>query len=233
MPSLRRTASSPAVRSSPYSSAPVVVRGNPNRRSSGSETTNRRVLADIEWWRVTEGQCDPSTDQELEDHARGTQDLVHLDMSLSVDVPISSVEDGVEHPLSLLSPQDFTEAAIPFDINTIEPPTDQFSALAITPTTPTRSHHSRESSSSSLKCTPKPSDTRLDFGHVFSDLAVCFPDILAPPPALQRRCPSSFVSSAIKRSFTFADCLSLKNDHPNQYADFSTSPLSSAPNFMN
>lgn len=59
MPSLRRSSSSPAVRSSPYpSSLGAVHRGQPhgNRRSSGSETSTRRVLADIEWWKVTDGQ---------------------------------------------------------------------------------------------------------------------------------------------------------------------------------
>ena len=66
MPSLRRTLSSPSVRSSPYS-----YPSNPSsnghatragdrqpRRSSGSDTSNRRVLADIDWWIVQDGQRD-------------------------------------------------------------------------------------------------------------------------------------------------------------------------------
>lgn len=80
MPSLRRTLSSPSVRSSPYgnpsSSANANVRvtrtGNPQpRRSSGSDTANRRVLADIDWWLVHDGQRDlvayPATGDEDED----------------------------------------------------------------------------------------------------------------------------------------------------------------------
>lgn len=62
MPSLRRTNSSPAVRSSPYR-APLTscstqtrTGARSPRRSSGSDTTNRRVLADLDWWRVEEGQ---------------------------------------------------------------------------------------------------------------------------------------------------------------------------------
>ncbi len=60
MPSLRRTLSSPSVRSSPYyptsSSHPTRLGARSPRRSSGSDTLNRRVLADIDWWRVEESQ---------------------------------------------------------------------------------------------------------------------------------------------------------------------------------
>jgi len=56
MPSLRRFPSSAAVRRSPYSSASA--RARRCRRSASSETSGRRVLADITWWTVTEGQCD-------------------------------------------------------------------------------------------------------------------------------------------------------------------------------
>lgn len=88
MPSLRRTMSSPsvrsspAVRSSPYptslSSAaanggPATRPGHGHRRSSGSDTATRRVLADIEWWRVTEGQRDPEAEQDDHDHEQTLQ----------------------------------------------------------------------------------------------------------------------------------------------------------------
>lgn len=72
MPSLRRTLSSPAVRSSPYpssssssSSSAAAQRSlaNGQRRSSGSETYTRRVLAEIDWWRVTDGQHDVDADE--------------------------------------------------------------------------------------------------------------------------------------------------------------------------
>jgi len=56
MPSIRRFPSSVAVRPSPYSSASA--RARRCGRSAPSETSGRRVLADITWWTVTEGQCD-------------------------------------------------------------------------------------------------------------------------------------------------------------------------------
>lgn len=68
MPSLRRTYSSPSVRSSPYRYPPLssssqsthaARAGAPaHRRSSGAETSRRRVLADIAWWLVQDGQRD-------------------------------------------------------------------------------------------------------------------------------------------------------------------------------
>lgn len=105
MPSLRRTLSSPAVRrSSPYSNATLVARGGGRRRSSGSETTNRRVLADIEWWKVTDGQCDPDVDQESEDLNHGDLDIISLSIPLGLAIHIDA---GVEHalptPLPLVS----------------------------------------------------------------------------------------------------------------------------------
>jgi len=71
MPSLRRTISSPSVRSSPYRalssslSSGLAQRnsGHGFRRSSGSDTSTRKVLADIEWWRVVAGQRDFENDQ--------------------------------------------------------------------------------------------------------------------------------------------------------------------------
>ncbi|KAF7305059.1 hypothetical protein MKEN_01220900 [Mycena kentingensis (nom. inval.)] len=55
-PSLRRSSSSPHVRSSPYTMLPPGTRPTGHRRSTGSETTFRRVLQDIEWYKVMSGQ---------------------------------------------------------------------------------------------------------------------------------------------------------------------------------
>jgi hypothetical protein len=66
MPSLRRAFSSPSVRSSPYStSSSSRIGARTRRRSSGTETSSRKVLADIEWWRVLDGQRAVDLDQEL------------------------------------------------------------------------------------------------------------------------------------------------------------------------
>jgi hypothetical protein len=97
MPSLRRAFSSPSVRSSPYPSAlssalPSSVRPRapaPHpRRSSGSATAERRVLADIEWWRVHDGQCD-------QDHAH---DDAQADVPLGGSVTLSAGGGSLEPP---------------------------------------------------------------------------------------------------------------------------------------
>ncbi|KAF7294805.1 hypothetical protein MIND_01018200 [Mycena indigotica] len=71
-PALRRSSSSPSVRSSaaPYPNIgmlPPGSRSNGHRRSTGSETSIRRVLQDIEWWRVTDGQFTHEEDSEEQD----------------------------------------------------------------------------------------------------------------------------------------------------------------------
>ena len=101
MPSLRRTVSNPVVvRSSPYSTAVLSTRGGGHRRSSGSDTTTRRVLADIDWWKVTEGQCDSSLE---DDRNRGVLDLPPLEVTLGLGIPVTHVEEGVDHLSALPS----------------------------------------------------------------------------------------------------------------------------------
>jgi hypothetical protein len=103
-PSLRRTFSSPSVRPSPYPTGlshshggSGRVYGHGNRRSSGSETSRRRVLADLEWWRVVDGQHSGEAEQETEEI---DQDQ---DQSQSAEAPSGSVQSlgvdaGVERP---------------------------------------------------------------------------------------------------------------------------------------
>lgn len=111
MPSLRRTASSPAVpRSSPYT---LAVRGNAaHRRSSGSETSGRRVLADIDWWTVTEGQtADTAADDNQDNDADETsnralilQETSSIELSpllLSTSIHIAYVEPTNVEPSPL------------------------------------------------------------------------------------------------------------------------------------
>ena len=108
-PSLRRTFSSPSVRSSPYplglSNSNVGsgrVYGHGHRRSSGSETTNRRVLADLEWWRVVDGQHDGEAGQETEESEQD-QSQGH-DGEPSFGNSQSSIGDaGVERPSTPLT----------------------------------------------------------------------------------------------------------------------------------
>ena len=112
-----------------------------------------------------------------------------------------------------------------------EPPIEQFSTLAITPHTPTRRHHGLESSassSSSLESTPEAADV-----PNFDIDEVALADAFLPPLPIQRRSRFGTVLPVMKRSFTFGDYLSLKDDYISQYADFAISPLSSAPDFLN
>lgn len=59
---LRRTLSTPAVRSAPYptSSNLRTPHAHQPRRSLGSDTLTRRVLADLDWWTVQGGQRTPA-----------------------------------------------------------------------------------------------------------------------------------------------------------------------------
>jgi len=75
MPSLRRAFSSPSVRVSPYPALPSSRshRAQPHghRRSSGSDVSDRKVLADIDWWRVAGGQRERAGEEE--DEAEGEE----------------------------------------------------------------------------------------------------------------------------------------------------------------
>ncbi|CAA7270918.1 unnamed protein product [Cyclocybe aegerita] len=242
MPSLRRTASSPAVRLSPYTSGSLVARGHGPRRSSGSETSSRRVLADIEWWRVTDGQCtDASADQESEDPNRGTQGTnVLFDAADAVPVTHVDADASVEHTAALPMPWAAPTPAGSLETPSPDLPTEQFSTLSITPHTPRRRHHTLESSSSSLESSPEaaeaPAAHALALGlglHLNFD---ALPTLHTLSP--QRRTRYSAPTPLLRRSFTIADCgmsMSLDDheDHATQYADFAVSPLSSAPDFLN
>ncbi|KAF5358487.1 hypothetical protein D9756_001341 [Leucocoprinus leucothites] len=223
MPSLRRTASSPSVRSSPYhpSSSALAARARECRRSTASETSNRRVLADIDWWRVTEGQCDPNVADTDDTSLDGNREFIG-DVAASIDV-------GVEHPSSLvhLPWVPTTSEDIPETLPSL--PTAQFAALSIAPSTPPR--HGRDSSSSSVESSPEPAENTL--GDVPSELDMGFFDSPLPPLSRFRRVPRRTLAPSLARSFTFADTHSLRVESPSHYADFAISPLSSAPDFLN
>lgn len=116
MPSLRRTASSPAVRVAPYSSSLAAARGNGHRRSSGSETSTRRVLADIEWWRVTDGQCDPSSGQDNEEPHRGSLEINVLDVAATGSVVLLDVTAGLAPTAPASLPWISTDANVPSEV---------------------------------------------------------------------------------------------------------------------
>ncbi|KAF8586556.1 hypothetical protein K439DRAFT_945168 [Ramaria rubella] len=90
---IRRSVSSPSVRlaAAPYpsptssafpTSSSTTASARPQRRRRGaSDATSRRVLADIEWWRVMQGQqeeepeAEPENETEAEDDAGAADDV--------------------------------------------------------------------------------------------------------------------------------------------------------------
>ncbi|KAG1756426.1 uncharacterized protein EDB91DRAFT_1260733 [Suillus paluster] len=161
MPSLRRSFSSPSVRSSPYPSS--LSNGSANntrsrvaahgiRRSSDSETTERRVLADIEWWRVSDGQRDLDTAQDQADLDQDVQDGVYV--SAGGAITLSGSDSPQTPPLVLhdFPPVDFAQSI----------PMSQFAALSIAPHSPTGRRHARDSSVSSLESTPEMPEAPLE-----------------------------------------------------------------------
>ncbi|KAA1471214.1 hypothetical protein DENSPDRAFT_850084 [Dentipellis sp. KUC8613] len=194
MPSLRRTLSSPSVRSSPYHSA-VSGRGHGPRRTSGSAISTRRVLADIDWWRVTDGQlldADADVNEEAEEMRRAQDQPALAEVDDGADVR----EAGVERPSTPL----FTGST-----RVEESPQAMFSlfpALAITPRTPIRRTVS-ESSTFSLESSPDSEGpfTPSEASFVLADLgfADAGMDIL---PGRMRPLPLSAVKSYSFSAFT-------------------------------
>ncbi|KAF9053027.1 hypothetical protein BJ165DRAFT_1523765 [Panaeolus papilionaceus] len=234
MPSLRRTASSPSVRStlrsSPYSSAALLTRaGHNNRRTSGSETSNRRVLADLEWWTVTDGQC--NADQESEESINVNSEF---NLELTQGLAITHVDGGLDYSSMSWGATSHILVGANNETTELTVPTEQFSSLSLAPQTPPQRFRALDSAASSVESSPEPSLGPLP-GDL-SGLSDFEQGFAAAPLSLlpsQRRLPSRNLPSLLTRSFTFADCFSLKIDYPSQYADFATSPLSSAPDFLN
>jgi hypothetical protein len=238
--SLRRTFSSPSVRPSPYPTSNSNVgsgRVHGNRRSSGSETSNRRVLADLEWWRVVDGQHDTEAEQETVEREQ--------DQGQDGEAPSgnsqSLVEDaGVERPSTPLA---WTfENSADLDVRALTValslsawltflcvthqglPTSQFAALSIAPRTPprlARRHtHSLEWSPSSLESTPEAIERPIEcirFAMLDSDIG--FADADAPPalPPFSLACTLAGPPFPIcTHSFDFS---ALLNDSAGRFAD--------------
>ncbi|GBE82118.1 predicted protein [Sparassis crispa] len=180
MPSLRRTLSSPSARTSPYHhhsshSNGNVTRagGNTPRRSSGSDTSRRRVLADIDWWRVQDGQRDQSSSEEEQDAPADNQadDLAGPRVE-NTNAGVSALNDGTVPPAwqpvagAGIGALGATLNAEPLfmdmmmhvpDLSEALSPIPQFADLSISPRTPSRPRytHSSQSSESSLASTPE------------------------------------------------------------------------------
>ncbi|ESK89867.1 hypothetical protein Moror_852 [Moniliophthora roreri MCA 2997] len=219
--------SSPSVRSSPYPSLSSAntsanrTQGNGYRRSSGSEVATRRVLADIEWWRVTDGQCDLDAEQELEDNNRN-QDQVD---------PVTVQQGEGPGNTAQTSPTMLQFSSLSSDVYPLSP-TDEYPVLAIPPQTPPR-RHLRDSSASSLESTPElvegPVES-LRLGMEYLDLGLTPSDAFpAPPSSIRNGRATENDSSPSVRPRSLLDSINiLQNSTIEDYADFSVSPLSSS-----
>ncbi|KAJ7709741.1 hypothetical protein B0H17DRAFT_235688 [Mycena rosella] len=210
MPSLRRSFSSPSVRRAITPYAAPGTHGSGHRRSTGSETSNRRVLADIEWWRVADGQRDVVPEQESDDLEEDQEDDMGAGGELGAERPSTPAQWSQHLPGSP------------------EMPVVEMAALSIAPATPRR--HALESSSSSLESTPETADVQAE--HPYLDLGALnfgMQDTDVPSPAVRRARSGTSPPLLSTRSHSFADFAS----HERQYADFAVSPLSSAPIFSN
>lgn len=111
MPSLRRSASTPSVvRSSPYPSRSALRNGTGSaarsggrpKRSGGSETSSRRVLADIEWWKVQAAQIPEQLENEDDEQAElDLAAIARLPLVLAhVERPTTPDNQGSPEPMS-------------------------------------------------------------------------------------------------------------------------------------
>ncbi|KAF7975828.1 hypothetical protein HWV62_8381 [Athelia sp. TMB] len=198
---LRRSFSSPSVRATPYSSALANLsagsgraHAHGNRRSLGSQTTRRRVLADLEWWRIVDGQHDDQTAQQ--DAEEGDQEQTR---DRRAEAPASAVTPSV-----WVSDSDLELSA----------PTQEFTALSITPVTPPRlgrRHTSMFESSppSSLESTPETDEgvrfSLLDLDSGFCELPRFSLALPQPPLPLMRARTFDFSALLNESADRFAD----------------------------
>ncbi|KAI9571484.1 hypothetical protein HD554DRAFT_2076589 [Boletus coccyginus] len=180
MPSLRRSFSSPSVRSSPYpsslsSSIPSAVRARATalhpRRSSGSATAERRVLADIEWWRVYDGQCDLDLQDQPHEDARALEAGAPLGGTMTLSAGGGSLEPPQAPSFALDSMQSLYPNAL--------------AALSIAPYTPPGSRYGRDSSVESTPELPTAPLETLQLGPA-SPLSCPFSDHFPFPPTPTR-----------------------------------------------
>ncbi|KAH9043274.1 hypothetical protein EDB85DRAFT_1885629 [Lactarius pseudohatsudake] len=164
MPSLRRTLSTPSVRVSPYPS--LISRSQrPHRRSSGSDLSARKVLGDIDWWRVADGQREKN---EEEEGGEGEGDEEGDEATSVPVVDATTVVDHSENASAGIERPSTPDVGVRiFGLNSPQRP------IATTPRTPNRRTVSG-SSASSLESTPEvlrtPPLERLSFADMgFAD----------------------------------------------------------------
>ncbi|KAH6908281.1 hypothetical protein BKA70DRAFT_1426860 [Coprinopsis sp. MPI-PUGE-AT-0042] len=188
MPSLRRTASSPLVRTSPYS-------------YSSSLAGAQEVLADIEWWKVTDGQCESSSVDFDGERLTNDDDENNVASDTIASPALLNVDTGVDRllmPSALWASDDVRINPSLKSEASSDVPTAEFAALSLAPRTPPtrRPRRGRQSTSSSLESTPEPPVLIIEGLHLgLSDMGmfddhvsfVSFePAALPSPPRLTR-----------------------------------------------
>ncbi|KAH9180513.1 hypothetical protein EDB89DRAFT_1900386 [Lactarius sanguifluus] len=177
MPSLRRTLSTPSVRISPYPS--LASRSQrPHRRSSGSDLSARKVLGDIDWWHVADGQREKNEEEE------GVEGEGDEEGDEATSVPVVDAPTVADHSENAIERPSTPDVGVrTFGLNSPQRP------IATTPRTPSRRTVSGSSASSSLESTPEvlrtPPLERLSFGDMgFADPGPLFHIRLASLGAL-------------------------------------------------
>ncbi|EIM90000.1 uncharacterized protein STEHIDRAFT_119068 [Stereum hirsutum FP-91666 SS1] len=207
MPSLRRTFSSPSARSTPYPSSLGIAntRGSyPSRRSSGSDVSTRRVLADIDWWRVADGQREPDAERELNENedteatagnntaqipSRSPADTIAdalADFALVAGPATIAAELALQQP-STSGPSEVLSENQPGD-SIVHSPFRSYGPLGLGPRTPARREASGSSTYSSDSCSSTSSSPdslytpRENLSFTFSDVG--FSDSVFDSPSI-------------------------------------------------
>ncbi|KAL1663274.1 hypothetical protein GGF50DRAFT_57314 [Schizophyllum commune] len=192
--------------------------GGAPRRASGSETIGRRVLADIEWWRV---DANPG--------AVDVMDGVDENLATIPNEPQAAQDTQTEDAQARMQP---AVGFAPGGDSHIVATTAQFAALSITPHTPAR-RRGQDGSFSSVESTPERRDRdddvdMTDGTSTEPEDSLPMPFVLPPAPERAARAPI-----LVARAHSFADVFSLHHDYDEHdmddpfVLDWTVSPLSS------
>ncbi|TRM62575.1 hypothetical protein BD626DRAFT_583930 [Schizophyllum amplum] len=227
MQPLRRSVSQPSVgllqhASNGVPSAPngasarggaVQTGGSNPRRASGSETMGRRVLADIEWWRV-----------DANHGAADTADGADENLAVTQGEPLAAQVVQMQNAQAQVQP---APGFAPGGESPIISATAQFAAMSITPHTPSR-RHGQESSFSSMETTPErpQRDMDVDMADATTEHEALLPLLFVLPSSSERTVHAPFISI---RAQSFADVFSMHHDQAkatdDPFGDWVVSPL--------
>ncbi|EIN07157.1 hypothetical protein PUNSTDRAFT_126977 [Punctularia strigosozonata HHB-11173 SS5] len=202
MPSLRRTYSSPSIRSSPYSRTRAGA--YQPRRASGSDTLGRRVLADIDWWRAPgaqhngrDAQPDAEGDENASEPERPLEEVLRTappDADEHDAVPATVAGAGEGSAESTWQAGFGLDLRPTLDLWTTEPPSPipQFSTLSISPQSPTLTASSLNASPEMARASLVPETTG---GTPWAVLGLGSPRMASLSPSARYRRPQALMRS--------------------------------------